>query len=661
MKHREHIFDVECDDLLPGLTKMHVISWQDVWDDAPVSSPDPSEIDKVYDCDILIGHFITGYDLEAIKRLYGIEPEKDVIIADTLALSWYLDTDRAKYGLESYGETFGIPKPPIKDWKNLTYEDYEFRCNRDVQINTRQWKRLRGKLIALYGKDEHGNLSKDALRLIKYLHFKMQCVFNSSQHRLRVDYGKAVSLRDKWTELRDSKYEELAKAMPKHAIKKWVQEPKVKYKSKPSNMYKKDGTLSAVGKRWYEELEETGGLTAAGKRWFDLLKEQHLPSTTTGKISVIDSWEEGNPGSHLQVKDWLYSLGWEPRTFKYTRQDDGSEKAIPQIRKDGELCESVKELQELDPAIEQLEGLTVLNHRIGVAQAFIDCAKQDEDGKYWVEFAVNGFTNTFRFKHVKPLANLPGVDKAYGKDIRSLIIAPDDDHEYVGSDMVSLEDTTKRHYMQPLDPEYVAEMSVEGFDPHLNLAMFDGQCTQEDIDQYNADVPDVVARLKPMRKSYKATNYSATYGIGKAKLARDLKCKVSAAQALLEAFWKRNWAIREITKQAQTKTLKDGSLWVYNPVSGFWMSLRNHKDIFSTLNQSTGVFVFDTWLAHVNNTGIPVVMQYHDEFLGYVPKGTREETREKVQLATRKLNETLQLNVEIGSDTEFGDTYASCH
>ena len=40
--------------------------------------------------------------------------------------------------------------------------------------------------------------------------------------------------------------------------------------------------------------------------------------------------------------------------------------------------------------------------------------------------------------------------------------------------MTSLEDTTKRHYMQPYDPKYVHEMSQAGFDPHLDLAKHAG-------------------------------------------------------------------------------------------------------------------------------------------------------------------------------------------
>jgi hypothetical protein len=38
--------------------------------------------------------------------------------------------------------------------------------------------------------------------------------------------------------------------------------------------------------------------------------------------------------------------------------------------------------------------------------------------------------------------------------------------------------------MQPLDPGYVEEMSVEGYDPHLRLAVFAGSITEEDYEFY---------------------------------------------------------------------------------------------------------------------------------------------------------------------------------
>lgn len=215
--------------------------------------------------------------------------------------------------------------------------------------------------------------------------------------------------------------------------------------------------------------------------------------------------------------------------------------------------------------------------------------------------------------------------------------------------------------MKPHDPDYVEEMSQEGFDPHLNLAMFAGACTQEEIDFYNAGDKTFVLKLKPIRKGFKAANYSAIYGVGKAKLARELGISQTEAAALLKAYWERNWAIKKVSTEQETKTLKDGSLWLKNPVSGFWMSLRNYKDAFSTLNQSTGVFVFDVWLSFVIQQDFPIILQYHDEFLSYLKKGSEDEAREKVITATRKLNEALKLNVDIGSDTQFGVNYAECH
>jgi hypothetical protein len=38
--------------------------------------------------------------------------------------------------------------------------------------------------------------------------------------------------------------------------------------------------------------------------------------------------------------------------------------------------------------------------------------------------------------------------------------------------------------MQPLDPDYVEEMSREGFDPHLSLAVFSGDLTKDEYDFY---------------------------------------------------------------------------------------------------------------------------------------------------------------------------------
>jgi hypothetical protein len=89
-----------------------------------------------------------------------------------------------------------------------------------------------------------------------------------------------------------------------------------------------------------------------------------------------------------------------------------------------------------------------------------------------------------------------------------------------------------------------------------------------------------------IRKQYKVVNYSAVYGVGPPKLARELKSSVTFAKQLLEGYWKRNWAVRKVAEDCVVKTV-NGQKWLFNPVSKFWYSLRYEKDRFSTQHSST--------------------------------------------------------------------------
>ncbi len=98
-----------------------------------------------------------------------------------------------------------------------------------------------------------------------------------------------------------------------------------------------------------------------------------------------------------------------------------------------------------------------------------------------------------------------------------------------------------------------------------------------------------------------------------------------------------------------------------NPISGFWLSLRTERDIFSTVNQSSAVYVFDIWLQFIRQQGIKVALQYHDEILFNVISGGQEEVKEKIGKAIELTNNRLQLNVPVGCSIQFGDNYANVH
>ena len=296
-------------------------------------------------------------------------------------------------------------------------------------------------------------LHDDAWRYIEYLNFKMQCAADQEELRWKVDVPKAEALLEKLEGIEKEKHAELAKAMPKKVIFKAVNRPK--------KMYKKDGTLGELGLA------------------FEAKRKANCQPEDVQTFNVIDGYEDGNPGSTPQVKDWLYSLGWEPCTFDYKRGPDGETRAIPQVREEGELTDSVVRLSEVDPAVSVLEGLSIVQHRKSVVKGFL--AAIDDEG--YVFAGTHGFTNTLRFKHVKPLANLPGVDKAYGKEIRGLLIAPEG-YVVCGSDMDSLENNTKLHYMMPYDPEYVKDQQSSNYDPHMALLVVAGEITKEDYEFY---------------------------------------------------------------------------------------------------------------------------------------------------------------------------------
>ena len=614
------VFDVEADGLFRQATKIHCLSYTSNGKDFKSLTDYNDMRDLLLNENVLVGHNITRYDIPLLNKLLGIKIKAKLY--DTLAMSWVINTDRPKHGLESFGEDFGIPKPVVTDWESQDIQVYIHRCEEDVKINWMLWSNLIQRFMLVYKSKE--NLDK----YLRYLSFKMQCAFKAEFYGWKLDKDLAQDCVDKLELQQKEKIDELKTVMPMRTL--------FRKKTKPKVMHKKDGTLSKQGEEWQA-----------------LLLDNMHPSYYVGEIEVVKGVEEPNPKSSDQVKSWLRSLGWKPCTYKYDKDKDGQEKKIPQVRKNGHLTESVKLLIQTNPHVEVLDGLTVIQHRLGIFKGFLEC---EVDG--FVQAGIEGLTNTLRFKHRKPLCNLPGIDKPWGNEVRGCLVAPEEDSVLCGADMTSLEDTTKRHYMKPYDPQYVKEMSQDGFDPHLDLARHAGAVTQEQIHKHNSGE----ISLKSLRKNYKVVNYSATYGVGAAKLSRETGMTVNEAKKLLDAYWQRNWAVAQFAKDnlKKVKTIA-AQMWVQNPVSKFWHTLRYEKDVFSTLNQSTGAYCFDKWMAYYLQSRPNIIGQFHDESINVVKKGSEEQHKLILVSAIEKLNKELKLNVQLGIDVQFGNKYSEIH
>lgn len=630
------ICDIEADGFLDTITKIHCISVyyqnsEGKW--CIKTTTDYGDMKRYFlkESQTIVMHYGVCYDIPAIKKILGVDLPKSSIIIDSCAVSFALYPNRTKlkigHSLESWGETFGVPKKPIPDWENLPIEEYIERCEQDIRINLRLWEDQWTYLCEIYDKDYD-----KILKYCKYLTFKMECLRDQEQTKVRIDLVRLEKHLDFFNEKSTEKIEELRKVMPKIPIKA--------KRAKPKNLYKKDGSLSDLGIKWKK-----------------LTDGCNLPLEYDSVILEVTGYEEPNPQSVDQLKNWLLELGWIPETFEQRKNTKGEVKEVPQINIKENLCPSVAKLIEKEPAIEHLQGLGIIKHRLGVLKAFGTLHK---DG--YVIAGASAFTNTLRLQHVRPIANLPkytgDMDISDGYYIRGLLIAPDG-YEICGSDMSSLEDRVKQLFLFPYDEQYVRDMMIEGFDPHLDLAISAGAITKEQAEAHKRGEEN----HKSIRHIYKTGNYTCQFGAGAPRIAKTLDISLQEAKKVHSAYWSRNKGIKLASADSKVITVRD-QMWLFNPVSGFYYSLRQEKDIFSVLCQGGGVFIFDMWLYNMRQRGVIPALQYHDEKMSYVKKGVEGEReritavlKDSVQLVNRQLGLVRDMDVEV----QFGDDYSQCH
>ena len=635
-----YVADLEANGLLEkegdkeAATRIWCLSFCDVKDRIVKSITDVKIIQKFFEQDAyIIMHNGLGYDIRLVEKLLKFKIKSTII--DSLGLSWTLFPERNLHGLEAWGITFDIPKPPIIDWNDeKLLPEYINRCNEDVKINLALWDKIEWVCNNLYDNQE------DKWRYYEYISFKLKCV------ALQQDVGVKINLpliKESLMELEDlkvSKIESLKEAMPKCPIKAKKEMPKV--------LKKADGSLSSNGYKWFEFLKENG-----------------LPETHTEPVEYIKDYSEANPNSHAQIKDWLFSLGWTPDYYKYVREEGQREmRKIPQVAsKDepGELSISVKKLIEKEPKLEELSSLGIISHRISIFKGFL---RDQRNGRLYQ--GISGITPTLRSQHTV-LVNLPVPSKPFAENIRKAIIVSNEGNVFLGVDLVSIEAKTRNHFMYPFDKEYVNELE-NGIDSHIDISIKAGLITKEDGDFYSnfntesasKEDKERYNKIKKARSSGKTVNFAALYGVSKATLSRNSGMSLKECEKLLEVYWNRNKAVKQAVETFKTKQVGT-QLWVQNPISKFWLYVRNSKDLFSVVNQNSSTLCFDTFCKYLMQTGIKIPYFYHDEWLGEFDKKDVPKIKEKIEWAINKVNEELKLNVVIQHSLQEGTNYADCH
>jgi len=179
------IWDLETDNLLPDVTKIHCLVIIDEADGIAQCFINENMMDGIkylFKAPKIIGHNILGYDLEVIKKLYGLEYTGEVL--DTLLCSRLIWSDMypvdlkehsqflpkklwGQHSLESWGyrlkELKGDFGKQENAWEVFTPELLKY-CEQDVRVTLKLWK----KIEALKYSPQAIKLEHDFARIVQF-------------------------------------------------------------------------------------------------------------------------------------------------------------------------------------------------------------------------------------------------------------------------------------------------------------------------------------------------------------------------------------------------------------------------------------------------------------------------------------------------------------
>lgn len=475
------VCDLESDALLEDVTKIHILGYQMQGESKPSylwGDAERGRIEKFFqyhqDKEIpVVFHNGIGFDKRVVEKVYGLDLSK-VMFIDTLWLSYYLNIDKKKHSIKALSKDYPQSAEKFEvdegDWANLSREQAISRVVSDVELGKAVWEDFKKRLIDTHttakelidcklvgGKrvsedevlwvDGVSQLSLDEYigRTIGYICSVSEVVAIQEDTGWEVDLPFLQEHLQELEVIAEQSKEKLEAVMPKI--------PDYRVRKQPAKPFKKNGDLSASGEKWEtlkkllvsELKDEDGNLLARVRK--------------QGEIEELVGYNPPNINSSDQVKNFLFSKGWKPATYKFVRDQDeftawinsrpqeGShqrewavwkdnrpeDRAIPQIKKDGELCPSIEDLAELVPEVSVLNEYSVVVHRIGALKGIQ--GSMDKCGK--VKAGAHGLASTLRLQHRKPIVNLPAAKKLYAEGIRGSLVGGKG-RVLLGSDLSSL-------------------------------------------------------------------------------------------------------------------------------------------------------------------------------------------------------------------------------
>ena len=611
-----YVFDIETDGLLPDLTKVHclVLKCLDTGRTWSLHSNSQTSLwtglSMLEEADLIVGHNIIGFDLQAIKKVYPSWNPKG-LVRDTFVLTrlmWphieEVDHPRAAKGvfpknlignhsLEAWGHRIGEYKGDFKGpWTHWSPEMQEY-CEQDVEVTHKLWLRIEKEAEA-WGVpllDPNPPPRKDCIELE---HRVAEIVEMVQRHGWRFDRKRATELVATLTARKQELTEQLLQTFPPKVVSTVIV-PKVNNR--------KLGYVKGV------------------------------PFTKTKLIPF-------NPGSRQQVAERLQELGWKPKDFG----KDG----VPTV--DETVLTSLPY-----PEAKLLAEYFMVEKRLGqIANGKEAWLRHERNGR--IHGRINsGGAHTGRMTHSSPnIAQVPGNHAPYGEECRACFTA-DEGYVLVGCDADALELRDLAGYMANWDGGAYVETVLKG-----------DKSKGTDMHTLNAKA------IGCSRDEAKVFFYAMIYGAGDAKLGetlghtgRQAKKLGAEARARLMAGVP---ALGKLVKAVASRVKKQGYL---TGLDGRRLRARSENAALNTLLQSAGaiqmkrglVILVDSLKAKGWEFGreYAIVGLIHDEWQANVRPELADEYGQTAVEAIRKAGEFYGFRCPLDGQYQVGATWRETH
>jgi DNA polymerase I-like protein with 3'-5' exonuclease and polymerase domains len=636
--------DIEADGLREAATKLHCLAMYDYNSGNSKLFANGSReegFDKLQHPEVIAGHNIIDYDIPVIKDLIkGWETE--ALLVDTLVWSKLLftnllekdkkavdaqefdketfkvwDSNKGKevtaigrHSLEAWGLRLGFPKNAFgRFWDYQEYTDAAGEyCLDDVKTND-------AVLRYFIKESKRQELPWEALQL----EFDVQRIISKQmEHGWYFDKELAERLYTALVAERSSLEKEIQEVFPG-----WDEETKT-----PEYYFHKElkfeaptkGELQDLIREWKKERKEAGtlkslfeGIEAAPNR------KNHIPF---------------NPNSrHHMAKVFKEKYNWTSPECT----PDGGPKMSGDILSKLEFPEA-KILCDLEVINDRLEKLA--EGRNGGYLAFLK-----EDGRLHGYVNTLG-TKTYRATHSYPhVGQVPSNRVPYGKTFRKLFTVPEG-KVLVGTDACGLELRILAAYMAEWDNgEYVKEA-------------IDGDIHTKNMEAFGIDCRDTA----------KTAFYALIYGCGIRKMAQILGVSMVEAKEILNRFYEKLPALKNITDRCKENAAKNG----YNiTLDGRRVYTKPDAD-YAALNdlvQSAGAIICKRWMVNLDKLLVSEGIREHCQQVGFIhdelqfeaTEGTEDKVLELSKQAMRMTEKFYNFKCPLDADGAWGKNWSETH